>query len=179
MRLALRHSGAWVAGGMILLIILSRIVPHPPNFTPVLATAIFCGALYMRPSHGIAIPLLGMVAGDLVLGFHAQIWAVYLAIALCSALGRWTLTSPSVWTTVTAGVSGSALFFLLTNFAVWSQGDFYPPTLAGLLACYVAAIPFFHHTLISTVLFGLLLLGLVRVARSHPSSRDLLPLRTR
>ena len=172
----LRRSGLWVAAGLILLIILSRLIPHPPNFTPVLAAALFCGTLYARPSHALFIPLLGMVAGDLVLGLHDQVWAVYLAIALCVGLGRWMLNPPGVLTTVTAGVSGSVLFFLLTNLAVWLQGDLYPPTAAGLLACYVAAIPFFHHTLISTLLFGIALLGLARLVRDSQTSGDLLPL---
>ena len=169
----------WVAVGMIALIVVSRLVPHPPNFTPVLAAALFCGILYARPSHGLLIPILGMAAGDLVLGFHAQVWAVYLAIALCVGLGRWMLSPPGILTTATAGLSGSALFFLLTNFAVWMQGDLYPMTAAGLLAGYVAAIPFFHHTLVATLLFGLALLGLARLLQGRQAPGDLLPLQTR
>ncbi|MDE0612447.1 MAG: hypothetical protein OXH88_07135 [Gammaproteobacteria bacterium] len=170
-----RQQGAWIAIGLILLIVFSRLIPHPPNFTPVLAAALFCGTLYMRPSHSLLVPLLGMAAGDLVLGFHDQVWAVYLAVALCVGLGRWMLSPPAVLATLGAGVSGSALFFLLTNFAVWLQGDFYPMTTAGLLACYVAAIPFFHHTLIATLLFGLALFGLSRLFQNGQPSGGLLP----
>lgn len=170
-----QHQGVWIAIGLILLIVFSRLIPHPPNFTPVLAAALFCGTLYMRPSHALLVPLLGMAAGDLVLGFHDQVWAVYLAVALCVGLGRWMLSSAGVLATLGAGVSGSALFFLLTNFAVWLQGDFYPMTTAGLLACYVAAIPFFHHTLIATLLFGVALFGLSRLLQNSRSSGGLLP----
>ena len=169
----------WVAIGMIALIIFSRLIPHPPNFTPVLAVAIFCGTLYARPSHALLIPLLGMAAGDLVLGLHGQIWAVYLAIALCVGLGRWMLSFSGALAALAAGVSGSVLFFLLTNLAVWLQGDLYPLTAAGLLACYVAAIPFFHHTLIATLLFGLALLGLARLLQGNQAPGDLLPLQYR
>lgn len=179
MKVELRQSGMWLAAGMIALIVFSRLIPHLPNFTPVLAAALFCGTLYARPSHAVLVPILGMAASDLVLGLHGQIWAVYLAVALCVALGRWMLTPPKALTTVAAGVSGSVLFFLLTNFAVWLQGDFYPLTSAGLLACYIAAIPFFHHTLIATLLFGLALLGLARLLQGNPASRDLLPLHYR
>ena len=179
MQVALRHSGAWIAIGLILLIVLSRLIPHPPNFTPVLASALFCGILYARPSHGMLIPVLGMAAGDLVLGFHDQIWTVYLGVILCVGLGRWMLNPPGAFTTMTASASGSALFFLLTNFGVWLQGDLYPPTMAGLLACYVAAIPFFHHTLIATLLFGLALLGLTKSLQGHQDSGCFLPLRYR
>lgn len=170
-----QHQGVWIAIGLILLIVFSRLIPHPPNFTPVLAVAIFCGTLYARPSHTLLVPLLGMAAGDLVLGFHDQVWAVYLAVALCVGLGRWMLSPPGVLATLGAGVSGSALFFLLTNFAVWLQGDFYPMTTAGLLACYVAAIPFFHHTLIATLLFGIALFGLSRLLQNSQPSGGLLP----
>lgn len=169
------QQGAWIATGLILLIVFSRLIPHPPNFTPVLAAALFCGALYMRPSHALLVPLLGMAAGDLVLGFHDQVWAVYLAVALCVGLGRWMLSPPRLLATVATGISGSALFFLLTNFAVWIQGDLYPLTATGLLACYIAAIPFFHNTLIATLLFGLALLGLSRLLQNRRSSGDLLP----
>ena len=179
MQVALRHSGIWIAIGLVLMIVLSRLIPHPPNFTPVLAAALFCGVLYARPSHALLIPLLGMAAGDLVLGLHDQIWAVYLAVALCVGLGRWMLNPPGVLTTVAAGVSGSVLFFLLTNLAVWLQGDLYPLTATGLLACYVAAIPFFHHTLIATLLFGIALLGLARLLQGGQASGDLLPLQYR
>lgn len=171
-----RNRGIWVAVGLIALIVFGRLIPHPPNFTPVLAAALFCGTLYARPSHTLLIPLLGMAIGDLVLGFHDQIWAVYLSIAVCVGLGRWMLASPGVLATLAAGISGSALFFLLTNFAVWLQGDLYPLTAAGLLACYVAAIPFFHHTLIATLLFGLGLLGLIRLLRNSPTPGEILPL---
>ena len=179
MQVSLRQSGMWVAVGMIALIIFSRLVPHPPNFTPVLAAALFCGVLYARPSHALLIPLLGMAAGDLALGLHDQIWSVYLAVALCVGLGRWMLSPPGALATVAAGVSGSVLFFLLTNFAVWLQGDLYPVTTAGLLACYVAAIPFFHNTLIATLLFGLALLGFARLLQSGQHSGGLLPLQYR
>lgn len=176
MQMLLRNQqGIWIALGLILLIVFSRLIPHPPNFTPVLAVAIFCGALYARPPHTLLIPLLGMIAGDLVLGFHDQVWAVYLAVALCVGLGRWMLNPPGVLPLLGAGLSGSALFFLLTNFAVWLQGDFYPMTSAGLLACYVAAIPFFHNTLIATLLFGLVLFGLLRLLHSSQHSGSLLP----
>ena len=172
-----RQQGAWIAIGLILLIVFSRLIPHPPNFTPVLGG----GALLRHPIHAPLLTpfwfrLLGMAAGDLVLGFHDQVWAVYLARRpVRRARARWMLSPPGVLATLGAGVSGSALFFLLTNFAVWLQGDFYPMTTAGLLACYVAAIPFFHHTLIATLLFGIALFGLSRLLQNSQPSGGLLP----
>lgn len=171
-----RNQGMWVAAGLIALIVFSRLIPHPPNFTPVLAVALFCGILYARPFHALLIPLLGMAATDLALGLHDQLWAVYLAVALCVGLGRWMLASLRIPATLAAGVSASALFFLVTNFAVWLQGDLYPLNAAGLLACYVAAIPFFHHTLSATLLFSLGLLALGRLLQNSEAAGGLLPL---
>ncbi len=144
----------WIAFGLIVLIVVARWVPHPPNFTPVLAVALLCGSLSPRLDYGVFIPIFGMLLGDLVLGWHASAWAVYLAIALCVVLGRWMLLRLSFGTILAGSVSASVLFFLLSNFAVWLQGDLYSLSGTGLLACYLAAIPFFHHTLLSTLFFA-------------------------
>ena len=160
------------------MIVIARLIPHPPNFTPVLAVALSCGALYARPVHALTIPLLGMLAGDLLLGLHAGMWSVYLSLALCAGLGRWMMRPYHLYTAVKAGLSGSVLFFALTNFGVWLQDGLYPMTIAGLLACYIAAIPFFHHTLLSTLLFSVLLASGVHLARERlMMPGDWLPIR--
>ena len=149
---------------MIALVVATRLLPHPPNFTAALSVAMFAGALYARPYSALLVPWLAMAVSDLVLGWHATLWAVYLAVALSVGCGRWMLERMSSAGLLAAGISSSALFFIATNFAVWAHGDLYPPTLAGLLACYIAAIPFFHHTLLSTLLYGAGLLAVVRYA---------------
>ncbi len=162
-------QAAGIAFGLIALILIARLIPHPPNFTPVLAVALFCGALAPHFSVAMLIPLTAMVLGDWVLGWHASAWAVYLAIFLCAGLGRWILTPPKLTTTLASGVCASVLFFVLSNFAVWLAGGLYPLTGAGLLACYLAAIPFFHNTLVATLLFGLGLLACWKYLQRHAS----------
>ncbi len=152
---------------MIMLAAATRLLPHPPNFTAVLAVAMFAGALYARPYSALLVPWLAMAASDLVLGWHATLWAVYLAVALSVGCGRWMLERFHTSGLLVAGISSSALFFITTNFAVWAHGELYPPTVAGLLACYIAAIPFFHHTLLSTLLYGAGLLTVVRYASNR------------
>ena len=160
-------QAVWVVFSLIALLLIARLIPHPPNFTPVLAVALFCGALAPHLVLAVLIPLTAVILSDWVLGWHASAWAVYLAVILCAGLGRWMLSPPNGITTLIGGVCASALFFALTNFAVWLQGDLYPLTGAGLLACYLAAIPFFHNTLVATLLFGLGLLAGFRYFQHH------------
>ena len=153
--------GLMALGGLILLGLLARLLPHPPNFTPLLAIALLCGAVYARPLDAVLVPLGVLLVTDLWLGLHGSLWAVYGSIVLIAALG-WRMKRSTASLLVTA-TGASVLFFALTNFAVWWGSGLYPLTAAGLLACYMAAIPFFINTLGSTVLFALGLFSLARV----------------
>ncbi len=133
---------------------LSRIIPHPPNFTPILATAIMAPMLIRDRWYGIAIPIVAMFISDVIIGFHPNQFVIYfiiLTIALITPM-RKNYTILGVM-----ALGGSVWFFITTNFAVWGVLDLYPKTIEGLLTCYTLAIPFFKNTLISTILFtGLL-----------------------
>ena len=138
--------------GMILA--LSRIIPHPSNFTPILASAIMSPLLIKDRWFGIAIPILAMFISDVIIGFHIYQFVIYptiLTIALVSPMRKnYAMLGVMV-------VGGSVWFFITTNFAVWIVWDYYPKTIEGLITCYTLAIPFFKNTLISTCLFtGLL-----------------------
>jgi len=136
-----------------------RLVPHPPNFAPIAAMALFGGAYLGRRSLAFVAPLAAMLLSDLLLGFHPYMWATYLGVALIVLIG-WAVQQRIAPVRVgVAAVASSLLFFLLTNFAVWLQSGFYPPTLAGLTACYVAAIPFFQNTLAGDLFYAALLFG--------------------
>jgi len=133
---------------------MSRIIPHPPNFTPILATAIMAPMLIKDRLYGIAIPIIAMFISDVIIGFHPNQFIIYSIILTIA------LVAPMRKNYVTLGVMalcGSVWFFVTTNFAVWGILDLYPKTIEGLLTCYTLAIPFFKNTLISTFLFtGLL-----------------------
>ena len=137
---------------IIFLVSLTRIFPHPPNFTPILALAIFGGAYLPNRITAISLPIISMFISDLIIGFHSQIFTVYAAIILLSILGHLMKTKNFKNFAIT-GFTGSLIFFIITNFSVWLGGSLYPLTIDGIIQCYIMAIPFFHNTLISTMLF--------------------------
>jgi len=132
---------------------LTRLVPHLPNFTPILALALFGGAYLPSKKTAFLIPVSAMFLSDLILGFHSQIYAVYGCILILSFLGRTIQNKINIRNLIITGISGSLIFFIVTNFSVWLGDNLYPLTLNGLIQCYVMAIPFFHNTLISTFIF--------------------------
>ncbi len=137
---------------IIFLISLSRIFPHPPNFTPILALAIFGGAFLPNKKTALFLPIGAMFLSDLFIGFHSQIFAVYGSIILLSYLGN-IMEKKNIRNLAITGISGSLIFFIITNFSVWLGGKLYPLNVDGLIQCYIMAIPFFHNTLISTFVF--------------------------
>ena len=171
MTLSAPHARLLAAAGLIALIAASRLLPHPPNFTPVLAAALFCGGL-LPPGRALLALLGAMFLSDLALGLHDGMASVYLAVALCVLLGRLLQPQRSLRPALGGALAASALFFAVTNFAVWLAGDLYPPTAAGLLACYVAALPFFHHTLLSTLLCAAVFFG---IGRAWPAAAPARP----
>jgi len=140
-------------------LVLSRWLPHPPNFTPLVAAALFSGALCRDWRLALAIPLSAMLLADLWLGLHDTLAFVYLGIAAAVALGRGLGSQRQPAWLLGAGTLGAVLFFLISNFGVWLTQDLYPPTVTGLAACYLAALPFFTNTLVATLLWGALLFG--------------------
>lgn len=136
-----------------------RLLPHPPNFTPIGAMALFGGAYLGRRAFAFAAPLGALLLSDLVLGFHGSMPFVYAGVALTVLIG-WALASRlSAVTVAGAALASSVLFFGLTNFGVWLTSGMYPLTLAGLTACFVAAIPFFQNTLAGDLFYSALLFG--------------------
>ena len=138
---------------------LFRLVPHPPNFSPIAAMALFSGAYLPRRALAFAAPLAALLLSDLVLGFYPGITFIYVSVALTVLIG-WAISKRrSALRIAGAAVAGSALFYVLTNFGTWLSTDMYPKTLEGLAACYVAAIPFFQNTLAGDLFFSALLFG--------------------
>ena len=171
MTLSAPYARLLAVAGLIALIAASRLLPHPPNFTPVLAAALFCGGL-LPLRRALLVPLGAMFASDLILGLHAGMASVYLAMALCVLLGRLLPPQKGLSPALGGALAASVLFFVVTNFAVWLSGSLYPPTAAGLLACYVAALPFFHHTLLSTLLCAAVFFG---ISRAWPAAAPVRP----
>ena len=151
---------------LIVLAALSRLLPHPPNFSPVIAMALFGGALIADRKLALIMPLLALLLSDLILGLHGTMLYVYGAMALITAMGFLLSKRRSPLRIAGFALGGSVLFFVLTNFGVWLSGAMYPMTPSGLAACYVAAIPFFHNTLIATALYSAVLFSAEWLFRS-------------
>jgi len=148
----------------ILIAAVLRLVPHPPNFTPIGAMALFGGAFFGRRWLAFAAPLAAMVLSDSVLGFYSGFWITYLAVALIVLIGGLALSRVSPLRVGSAAVASSVTFFLVSNFGTWALSGMYPHTAAGLDACYAAAIPFFQNTLAGDLFYATLLFGGFRIA---------------
>ena len=141
----------------ILAVAALRLVPHPPNFTPIGAMALFSGSQIGRKPLAFAAPLGAMLLSDAFIGFHGLMPFTYGSMALIVLLGWLALKRVSVLRVASAAIVGSVLFYLITNFGVWLQLGTYPHTAAGLVACYVAAIPFFQNTVAGDLFYATLL----------------------
>ncbi|MEO7277762.1 MAG: DUF6580 family putative transport protein [Sphingomicrobium sp.] len=136
-----------------------RLVPHPPNFTPIGAIALFSGAMFGRRLLAFAAPLAAMLLSDAIIGFHSAMPVVYAAIALITLIG-WALEGRrSIVGVGLASLSASMLFFLVTNLGVWATSGMYPISASGLAACFAAAMPFFQNSVAGDLFYSALLFG--------------------
>ena len=149
----------WFAFSLVVAGVALRVVPHPWNFAPIGAIALFGGARFERRAFGILVPLLTMLAGDAIIGFHSLMPVIYATYALIAVIGMLLHKTENVLAIGGASLAGSTIFFITTNFAVWAMGTTYAKTAAGLATCYVAAIPFFGNTIVSDLLFTAIFFG--------------------
>ncbi len=163
----------FVVTGLVLVATLTRLIPHPYNFTPITAIALFGGAHFADKRLAFLIPLLAMFASDLLIGFHSLMPLTYLCFSAIVLIG-FLLRGRQSFVRIAGGtLSGSLLFFVVTNLGVWLFDGIYPMTAEGLVACYVAAIPFFQNTVLGDAAYALFLFGGFAVlARSLPALRE-------
>lgn len=144
----------------------ARLLPHPDNFAPLTALAIFSGSLFPR-RYAAFVPLLAAVLSDIFLGFYdimPIVWACYLLIALAS--NRW-LKQPSFLGGFAFTVGASLSFFVITNLAVWAFSNMYAHTTAGLVECFTLALPFFRNSLLGDLVYVTSLFGLYAAVRTN------------
>ena len=154
-------SNARVWGALVLIFgaAAARLLPHPANVTPIIAMALFAGATLTRKPWALLLPLAAMLLSDLVLGFHQQMGAVYGSIVLVALIGLLVQKNRKVPVLAGASVASSLLFFAITNFTVWFQSGMYPRTGAGLVQCYIAALPFLRNGVLGDLAFTAVLFG--------------------
>lgn len=136
-----------------------RLAPHPWNFTPVGAIALFSGAMVRDRRLAFLFPLLVMFATDAVIGFNKLSPLVYASFLISVGIGRFLSHKRNVFRIGGATFLGALQFFLITNFGVWAFLTSYPRSGAGLEGCYLAGIPFFWNTLAGDAVYATLLFG--------------------
>jgi hypothetical protein len=145
---------------LILLGVAMRLVPHPANFAPITAIALF-GGMYLPKKYAFILPLLAVFISDLFLGFDkTTIWFVYGSFILSGLIGLYIRNHKAVSSIIAGTVFASVAFFLITNFAVWfNPVSSYTKDFKGLIDCYVAGIPFYRNTLLGDLFFTGLFVG--------------------
>lgn len=150
---------------LIALVVVCRLVGAfvpgitPPNFTPVESLALFGAAYFADRRLAVLLPLAAMALADLVIGLHGTLLVVYACIAATSLLGFGLRGRVSTLRVTAFSVVAALGFFLVTNFAVWLGSGMYPLDAQGLVACYVAALPFLKYTLAGTLFYSAVLFG--------------------
>lgn len=177
-------SFRWVASTLIiatLIACIGRLFPHPYNFTPIGAMALFAGAYIGNKKWAIALPLLALLFTDIVLqisymmgyssypAFYGLMPVVYGCLALTTVIGFGLARRNDALWVLGAGLTSSLLFFVFTNFAVWLVHM--PKTWAAFVQCYTQAIPFFRHSLIGDLSYTVLFFGSYALARRYIISR--------
>ena len=154
-----------LAIGLIFLASLSRLFPHPPNFTPVMAIALFSGFYLPRRWGGLFVPMVAMAISDFLLGFHSLMPAVYFSLMVTFFIGFSYRSNRTPSTVFLGGTGGSLFFYLITNFAVWAQSSYYPASWQGLMGCYVAALPFLKNSLAGDLFYTVGLFSLYELTK--------------
>ena len=163
-----------IVASLVLLNVLARLLPHPPQFTPLAATALIAGAIFSDRRWALLVPLLSMLISDSLIGTYD--WPVMLTVYGCLCvpllLGKHLRQRTSVWRIGGAAVLSSLVFFVVTNFAVWACLSWYSHTADGLATCFVNALPFFRNTLFGDVCWSFGLFAAYQaIIASAPASR--------
>ena len=158
--------------------VLIRLFPHPPNFAPIAAMALFGGA-YLNKKYSLMIVFTTLILSDYLLLYihpfspqfinlskiygpavllHSTTIFVYLSFLLTSLLGIWVKSHKSAKNILSASLFSSVLFFLITNFGVWATG-MYARNLSGLWESYAMGIPFFKNTVFGDLSYAGIFFG--------------------
>lgn len=142
-----------------------RLLPHPPNFAPILAIALF-GGVYLSRRIAFVLPIFAIAISDIFIGYYGIVLmiAVYGTFLLSVVLGFWLKKHKKWYTVGGSAILSAVLFFLVTNFAVWAFTPWYAKTLSGIIQCYAMAIPFFRNTLLGSLFYVTVFFGAYEIA---------------
>ncbi|MFA5646893.1 MAG: DUF6580 family putative transport protein [Bacteroidales bacterium] len=166
------HIRFGVLALLILLAAFSRLIPHPPNFSPIGAMALFGSAYFSRKHVALLLPILAMWVSDMVINnvvyaqyferftfFYQGFYWTYGAFIVIGVIGFYVLKKVHFANVISAALLASVAFFVISNFGVWASGAMYPKSLSGLAACYTAGIPFFKNTILGDLVYSGILFG--------------------
>ena len=135
--------------GVFIALAMSRFIPHPPNFTSLIALSFYIPAIFgMRYLPAL---LISFIITDYIIGFHNTVVFTWGSVILISLITKYFLKT--IITRIIGALSGAVIFFIITNFGVWF-GGMYEANLEGLTQAYVMGLPFFGYSLISTFIFS-------------------------
>lgn len=139
---------------IVITAVLSRLIPHPPNFAPITGIALFSGARLTGAKRFI-IPIAIMILSDIFLGFHATIPYVYGSFIIISLLGSIFLKKRNAPTILMVSFGSSLLFYLITNFGAWLNLDMYDKSFSGLMSAYIMGLPFLRNAILGDLFYSL------------------------
>ena len=142
--------------GVILFLAFSRLIPHPPNFTPIISMALLSGYFFGNIYLSIIILLISIFVSDLFLGFYENMFYVYFSIVLINLIFFKISYKINFKNLYLFSCLGALIFYFISNFGVWTTGILYEKNFAGLINCYFLALPFLKNTLISTLFYSYL-----------------------
>ena len=151
---------------LVALAVSLRMIPHPANFAPIAALALF-GGVYLGRNYAFILPVVAMLISDFFIGFYSLpvMTFVYGSFLLVGVMALWLRQHKKWYWTLTVTLAGSILFYLATNWAVWAFGVLYPHTLSGLMQSYTMALPFFRGTLLGDLFYVTAFFGSYELVR--------------
>ena len=135
--------------GIFISLAASRFIPHPPNFTSLIALSFYVPAIF--GVRYLPVLLISFLVTDYFIGFHQTVWFTWGSVLIIGLFSKYF--AKSMIKRISGSLIGACIFYIITNFGVWTLGT-YPYTVEGFLLCYTLAIPFFTYTLISTFIFS-------------------------
>ena len=162
---------------LILILAFARLIPHPPNFTPIIAVAIMSGYFFKNINLSFLVLIVAMLLSDLFIGFYENVFFVYASLLLITFVFYKISKKINFKNLFIYSFTGSLIFFLVSNFGVWILGSpgvnniAYAKDFNGLVECYILAIPFFGNTFLSTLIFAYPAIFVYKTLPSRSSSR--------
>jgi hypothetical protein len=160
-----------VAVLLIIFAAFSRLIPHPANFAPIAAIALFSG-VYLDKKYFLIIPAAAMLLSDIFLGFHSMMIWVYGSFAVIALLGLWLKSHKNIGYIFGTTLVSSVIFFIITNFGVWISG-FYEYSFNGLVECYTLAIPFFRNSVAGDLFYAAVMFGIYELISRYVLNTNL------